>query len=193
MPVAIALGVVLGVLGLAIGALLGNTIRRRISQGRVEAAERDAAKILADAQTREKEILIEGKEEAIRRRGQVEAELKKRRAEALKLEQRVAQREESLDRKLESLDRRNQSLDDKEQEQARIRAELEELRKKQLDEIERISGLTTQEARGILLAEVEKEARDDANRRVRAIEVEAREEAEGRARNVRATATSSLP
>ena len=75
MPVAIALGVVLGVLGLAIGALLGNTVRRRISEGRIEAAERDAARILAEAQTNQKEILLEAKEEAIRLRAQVEAEL----------------------------------------------------------------------------------------------------------------------
>ena len=193
MPVAIALGVILvGVLGLAIGALLGSTIRRRISQGRVAAAERDAAQILAEAQTKQKEILLEGKEEAIRLRTQVEAELKERRAEVLKLEQRVAQREESLDRKLEALDRRNQSLDEKEKELGSIRAELEELRKKQLEEIERISGLTNQEARGILLAEVEKEARDEGNRRVRAIEAEVREEAEARSRDILATAIQRL-
>jgi len=192
MPVAIALGVILGVLGLAIGALLGSTIRRRISQGRVAAAERDAAQILAEAHTKEKEILLEGKEEAIRLRTQVEAELKERRAEVLKLEQRVAQREESLDRKLEALDRRNQSLDEKEKELGSIRAELEELRKKQLGEIERISGLTNQEARGILLAEVEKEARDEGNRRVRAIEAETREEAEARSRDILATAIQRL-
>jgi ribonuclease Y len=192
MPVAIALGVILGVLGLAIGALLGSTIRRRISQGRAAAAERDAAQILAEAHTKEKEILLEGKEEAIRLRTQVEAELKERRAEVLKLEQRVAQREESLDRKLEALDRRNQSLDEKEKELGSIRAELEELRKKQLGEIERISGLTNQEARGILLAEVEKEARDEGNRRVRAIEAEVREEAEARSRDILATAIQRL-
>src|SRR3972149_6625258 len=149
MPVAIALGVILGVLGLAIGALRGSTIRRRISQGRVAAAERDAAKILEEAQTKEKEILLEGKEEAIRLRAQVEAEHKERRAEVLKLEQRVAQREESLDRKLEALDRRNQSLD-------------------------------------------EKEARDEGNRRVRAIEAETREEAEARSRDILATAIQRL-
>jgi ribonuclease Y len=192
MPVAIVLGVVLGVLGLAIGALLGNTVRRRISQGRVEAAERDAAKILAEAQTKQKEILLEGKEEAIRLRAQVEGELKERRAEALKLEQRVAQREENLDRKLEALERRNESLDEKEKELARTRAELDELRKKQLEEIERISGLTSQEARDILLAEVEKEAREDANRRVRAVEAEVREEGEARTRDILATVMQRL-
>jgi ribonuclease Y len=192
MPVAIALGVILGVLGLAIGALLGSTIRRRISQGRVAAAERDAAQILAEAQTKQKEILLEGKEEAIRLRAQVEAELKERRAEVLKLEQRVAQREESLDRKLEAQERRSQSLEEKENELGRIKAELEELRKKQLEEIERISGLTNQEARDILLAEVEKEARDEGNRRVRAIEAQAREEAEARSRDILATAIQRL-
>jgi len=192
MPVAIVLGVVLGVLGLAIGALLGDTIKRRISQGRVEAAERDAAKILAEAQTRQKEILLEAKEEAIRLRAQVEAELKERRTEALKLEQRVAQREENLDRKLEALDHRNQSLDEKEQELAGTRAELGELRRKQLEEIERISGLTNQEARDILLAEVEKEAREDANRRVRAVEAEVKEEGEARTRDILATIIQRL-
>jgi len=192
MPVAIVLGVVLGVLGLAIGALLGNTIRRRISQGRVEAAERDAAKILAEAQTRQKEILLEGKEEAIRLRAQVEAELKERRAEAVKLEQRVAQREENLDRKLEALERRNQSVDEKEKELAGTRAELDELRRKQVEEIERISGLTSQEARDILLAEVEKEAREDANRRVRAVEAEVKEEGEARTRDILATVMQRL-
>jgi ribonuclease Y len=192
MPVAIALGVVLGVLGLAIGALLGSTVRRRISQGRIAAAERDAARILAEAQTKEKEILLEAKEEAIRLRAQVEAELKERRAEVLKLEQRVAQREENLDRKLEALERRDQSLDEKEKELARIRAELEELRRKQLEAIEKISGLTSQEARNVLLAEVEREAREELNRRVRAIEAEAREEAEARARDILATAAQRL-
>jgi len=192
MPVAIVLGVVFGVLGLAIGALLGNTIKQRISQGRVEAAERDAAKILAEAQTKQKEILLEGKEEAIRLRAQVEAELKERRAEVLKLEQRVTQREENLDRKLEALDHRNQSLDEKEKELAGTRAELGELRRKQLEEIERISGLTNQEARDILLAEVEKEAREDANRRVRAVEAEVKEEGEARTRDILATVMQRL-
>jgi ribonuclease Y len=192
MPVAIALGVVLGVLGLAIGALLGNSIRRRISEGRIEAAERDAARILAEAQTNQKEILLEAKEEAIRLRAQVEAELKERRAEVLKLEQRVAQREENLDRKLEALDRRNESIDEKEKELASTRAELDGLRKKQLEEIERISGLTSHEARDILLGEVEKEARDEANRRVHVIEVEMRGEAEARSRDILATAMQRL-
>lgn len=192
MPEAIALGAVLGVLGLAIGALLGSITRRRISQGRVAAAEGNAATILAEAQTREKEILLEAKEEAIRLRTQVEVELKERRAETLKLEQRIAQREENLDRKLETLDRRNQSLDDKEQELSGTRAELEELRKKQLQEIERVSGLTSAEAREILLTEVEKETREESNRRVRVIEAETREEAETRSRDILATAMQRL-
>ncbi len=192
MPEAIALGVILCALGLAIGALLGSTIRRRIGQGRLAAAERDAARILADAQTKEKEILLEAKEEAIRLRGQVEAELKERRAEATKVEQRVAQREENLDRKLETLERRSDSLDEKEKELSGTREELEELRNKQLREIERVSGLTSQEAREILLAEVEKEAREEGNRRVRAIEAETREEAATRSRDILATAIQRL-
>ncbi len=192
MPEAIALGVILGVLGLAIGALLGNVIRQRIGQGRIATAERDAERILTKAQTRQKEILLEAKEEAIRLRAQTEAELKERRAEVLRLEERITQREESLDRKLEALERREQSLTSREQEISALRAEREELHQKKIQEIEKVSGLTSQEAREILLTEVEKEIADEANRRVRLMEERVREEAEARTRDILTTALQRL-
>ena len=184
MPEAITLGVVLGVLGLAIGALLGNVIRQRITQSQIATAERSAERILSEAQTQQKEILLEAKEEAIRFRAQAEAELKERRTEVLRLEERVAQREESLDRKLEALERREQAFTAKEQELSEIRSQLEELRQKQIQEIQKVSGLTSQEAREILLAEVSKEIEDEANRRVRLMEEQVREDADTRARDI---------
>jgi ribonuclease Y len=108
------------------------------------------------------------------------------------LEKRVAQREENLDRKLENLERREDTLDRKEQDLDQTKTELEELRKKQIEEIEKVSGLSSEEARNILLSEIEVEIREEANRRVRQMEASVRNEAEERSRDILATAMQRL-
>ncbi len=187
------LGAVIGaVVGLAIGALLGYAIRRSATRNQELEAAEAAAKILADAQAKEKEILLGAKEEAIQLRAQAEEEAKTRRDDVLRLEQRVASREENLDRKLEALERREIALAERERQQEAARAELEELRKAKIAEVERVSGMTSQEARDLLLREVEQEIREEANRMVRTIEAETREEAERRSRAILATAMQRL-
>ncbi len=183
MPAAIAI-ILIGILALAVGALVGYNIRLRINQTQIAAAERNAAKILSEAQTRQKEILLEAKEEAIRARAQGEGEIRERRAELQKSEQRLTQKEESLDRKIEALERRTNALSDQEKALEETRQELQGLHQKQLAEIERISGLTSQEAREILLSEVENEVRAEANRRVKLVEAEVKEEGAERARKL---------
>jgi ribonuclease Y len=183
MPEAIAI-VVVGIAAVAIGALVGYNLRLRISRGQIGVAERNAARILSEAQTQQKEILLQAKEEAIQTRGQAESELRDRRAELQRLEQRLTQKEESLDRKIEALERRDASLTAQEGELETTRQELQELHSKQRAEIERISGLSAEEARDILLNEVEKEAREDANRRLRQVEAEVKEEGEHRAQEI---------
>jgi ribonuclease Y len=187
------LGAAIGaVVGLAIGALLGYAIRRSATRNQELEAEQAASKILGDAQAKEKEILLAAKEEAIQLRAQAEQESKARRDEVLRLEQRVANREENLDRKLEALERREAALADREQQQEAVRAQLEDLRKAKVAEVERVSGMTSQEARDLLLREIEQEIRDEANRRVRTVEAEAKEEADRRARGILATAMQRL-
>ena len=183
MPEAIAI-VVIGIAALAVGALVGYNTRLRINRGQIGAAERNATRILAEAQTTQKEILLEAKEEAIRTRAQAESELRDRRSEIQRLEQRLTQKEESLDRKIEALERREAALSTHEGELESTRQDLQELQRQQKAEIERVSGLSSQEARDILLAEIEKEAREDANRRVREVEAEVKEEGEQRARDI---------
>ena len=182
MPAAIA--IIVGIVALAVGALVGYNIRLRINQGQLVAAERSAARVLADAQTQQKEILLEAKEEAIRTRAQVETENRERRSELQKSEQRLSQKEESLDRKIEALERRTDSLSEKETDLEKVRQELQELRNKKIEEIERVSNLSSQEAREILLAEVEEETRNEANRRLRQVEAEVKEEGATRAREL---------
>ncbi|MEX2245192.1 MAG: ribonuclease Y [Dehalococcoidia bacterium] len=185
---AAVLGVVIGALiGMAVGALLGYAVRRSATRNQEQEAAQAADRILADAQANEKEILLGAKEEAIQFRAQAEQEAKTRRDEVLRLEQRVANREENLDRKLEALERRETTFSERERQQEELRAQLDELRKAKIAEVERVSGMTSQEARELLLRELEQEIRDEANRLVRTLEAEAREDAERRARGILAT------
>ena len=187
------LGAVIGVVvGLAIGALLGYSVRRSATRDREAEAEQAAAKILVDAQAKEKETLLSAKEEAIQLRAQAEQESKARRDEVLRLEQRVANREETLDRKLDALERRETSFAEKEQQQEAIRAQLDELRKSKIAEVERVSGMTSQEARVLLLRELEDEIREEGNRLVRTVEAEVKEEADRRSRAILATVMQRL-
>ncbi len=191
MPEAIAI-VVIGVAALAVGALVGYNIRLRISRGQAAAAERNAARILREAETSQKEILLEAKEAAIQTRAQVEAEWKERRSELQRSERRLTQKEESLDRKIETLERREAVLSEQEGELEETKQELQELHRKQIAEIERVSGLSSQEAREILLGEIEAEAREEGNRRLRQIQAEVKEEGDKRAREVLASMMQRL-
>ncbi len=187
------LGAVIGaIVGLAIGALLGYAARRSATRDQEAAAEAEAARILTDAQTKEKELLLGAKEEAIQVRAQAEQELKVRRDEILRLEQRVATREETLDRKLEALERRETTYAEREQQQETARQQIEELRKAKLAEVERVSGMTSAEARDLLLSELEQEIREEANRKARQIEAEVREDADRRSRGILATTMQRL-
>jgi ribonucrease Y len=187
------LGVVIGaVVGLAIGALLGYAAKRSSTKDLELEAQQAAARLLSDAQAKEKEILLGAKEEAIQVRGQAEQEVKTRRDEVLRLETRVANREENLDRKVDALERREVAFGEKEAQLEATRAEIEELRKAKVAEIERVSGMTGVEARALLLQELEQEIRDEANRIVRTLEAEAKEEADRRSRSILATTMQRL-
>src|SRR3990172_5432834 len=147
MPALIIVSVAIGALALAVGGLLGYRFKVRAGRGQVEAAEGAAARILEEAQTKQRESLLEAKEEAIRLRTQVENELKPRRDEILRLEQRIASKEENLDRKLETYQRREQDIAQQRQQLEGQRAQLDELRQHQIQEIERVAGLSPHAAR----------------------------------------------
>jgi ribonuclease Y len=192
MPAAIILSVVIGALALAVGALLGYVAKVRVGAGQVEAAQHSAAQILEEAERTHRETLLEAKEEAIRLRGQGENELKARRDEVLRLEQRLASKEENLDRKLETQERREQELGNKRQQIEQQKEQLDELHQKQIKEIERVSGLTADEARALLLSQLEDEIHDDAARRLRLVEAELKEKADLRSREILSAAMQRL-
>ncbi len=184
----LAIAVIVGLVGLLAGTGAGFMVRRRAEGTSLQQAEERASRILAEAETRQKELLLEAKEETLSLRNSLEAELKERRTEAARIEQRLAQKEENLDRKIEALERREQSVRDREAQIEQLRSEAEELRHRQATELERVANLTVDEARQQLLAAVEVEIRDEASRRVREIEKEVEATAGQRARKILATA-----
>jgi len=176
--------IIVMVIALPVGALIGLALYQRREKSKLAGTAADAERLLAEAQTREKELLLEAKEEAIRIRGQAEDEAKNMRQEVMRLEQRVSQREENIDRKQESIDRRDSALSDREQKIEEARQIIEELHGQRLAELERVSHLTQSEARTVLMTEMEAEVREEANRLVRQIEEEVKETAGPRAREI---------
>ena len=182
------LPVIVGLLGLLLGAAGGFMIRRRSVGTSLLQAEEQSRRILAEAESKQKELILEAKEEALKVRNTLEGELRERRAEAARVEQRLSQKEENLDRKTDALDKREQSSRDRAAQVEQIRDEAEALRQKQITEIERIASLTAAEARDQLLTAVEGEIREEAGRRVREMEKEVEATAGIRARKILATA-----
>jgi ribonucrease Y len=183
-----AIAIVVGLAGLLVGAAVGYLARRRSVGTSLLQAEEQASRILAEAESRQKELLLEARDETLKLRTTLEEEIRERRAEASRVEQRLLQREDTLDRKLEALERRDQEVRQREAQIEALRAETEELRLRQVREVERVSGLTAAEAREQLLQAVEVEIRDEASRRVREIEKEVEATAGMRARKILATA-----
>jgi ribonuclease Y len=182
------IAIIVGLIGLLVGAGAGFAARRRSEGTSLLQAEEQASRVLAEAESRQKELLLEAKEETLALRNTLETELKERRAEASRVEQRLVQKEENLDRKIETLDRRDQDVRQRESQVERLRAEADELRQRQATELERVSNLTAAEAREQLLAAIESEVRDEGSRRVREMEKEVEATAGMRARKILATA-----
>ena len=155
---------------------------------RMKRAERDAEAILEDARSQQKELILQGKDEAIRFRAEVDQEYKERRAEVNRLERRLQQKEEAIDKKADALERRDRSLHGKERDLDAIRLELEGAREEQRRELERVAQLSTDDAKQLLLSDIETEVREIASRKIREIEQETKEEANRRAMHILATA-----
>jgi ribonuclease Y len=178
------LAVVAAVGGLVVGAVFVYFWLRSQAAGQTTAAKEGAERTLTEAQAQAKEIVLEAKDEAHRIRTTAEQDARERRAEVQRLERRNLQKEENLDRRAESLDKRERQLTQREAEIEQHRAGIDELIAQQRTELERVSGLSREEATEMLLRSIEVEVRDQANRMVRQIEAQAKEEADERARRV---------
>ncbi len=149
-------------------------------------ANERARKIIDDAlkaaEASKKEALLEVKEESLKSKNELEKETKERRAELQKYERRVQSKEESLDKKLEAVEKRDLSITKKEEELSKAKQKVDELEQKRQQELEKISGLTSEQAKEYLLKTVEDEVKHDTAVMIKTYESRAKEEAEKKAK-----------
>lgn len=160
----------------------------RISKSEVLKADQESKTLMEEAkkeaEASKKEALLEAKEEVHKLRTDFEKESRERRNEIQRLERRIIQREESLDKKSDSLEKREESISKKLQEIEELEGNIQELYSKQRNELERISGLTSEEAKQILLDEINREVKHEAAMMIKEVETKAKEEADKRAREI---------
>ncbi len=170
------------------GAIVGVFVRSLWSSQTIKAATADARRIESDARARQKELILEAKDEKIRMQREAEEEARTRRAELANLESRLLQRDEQLDQRTDMLGQRDRNLLERERELDRTREELAHAHTEQVTALERVASMSADEAKGILIEAVREEAEHDAVKLARAIERGAREEAQDKARDIVITA-----
>ncbi len=172
----------------AIFFFVGVTYRKKVAEREITSAEAEATRIINEAikggENKKREMLVEAKEEIHKNRTEYEREIKERRSDLLKQERRLQQKEESLDKKMDAFERKEEDLRKR---QATVQATQEEvnlIKKSQLEMLEKISGLTQDEARSQLLKNLESECRHDAAMKIKEIETQTKDNADQMAREI---------
>ena len=172
----------------AVGVGAGYWIRKSTAEAKIASAEEAARKIVEEAErtgeARKKEALVEAKEEIHRLRVEMEREGKERRGELQRLERRLVQKEENLDRKMDTVEKKEEVLGRKEGEVERAQEKINAVYEKQLAELERLSGMSSEEARTLLLARAQEEIRHETAIMIKELEQQAKEEADKKAREI---------
>lgn len=178
------LSIALAVVGLGLGGFGGYTYRKRQMTKDAENAEAKAQKIITDAETKSKELVLEARDEAVKISETAKKEEKERRDQLVSSEKRLAQREELLDKKNDELDKKREDIDKAKQEIETVKNDLRDLRVKQQEALEKIAKLSKDEAKDKLLSMIEKDYKKDIVSYIQKIEAETREEADKKAREV---------
>ena len=165
---------------------------KNVANAKIGNAEDRAREIIDEAvktaETKKREAMLEAKEESIRVKNDLDKEVKERRAEIQRSERRVVQKEENLDKKLESIERREAGFAAKEEEINKQKAQIAKLNEYRLQELERISGLTSEQAKEYLLKTVEEDVKLDTAKLIKEMENKAKEEADKKAKDYVVTA-----
>ena len=175
-----------------IASLVSVNLYKSSSEKKIGNAETKAREIIDEAlktaETKKREALLEAKEETLRMKNESEREIKESRAEVQRYERRILSKEEQLDKKAAAMEKREANFANKEERLAKKAAEIDDLYEKRVQELERISGLTSEQAKEYLLKAVEDEVKTDAAKLVRELENKAKEEASKKARDYVVTA-----
>ncbi|NLZ81703.1 MAG: ribonuclease Y [Clostridiales bacterium] len=179
---------IVGIICAIIGIIIGFFIRKNISESKIGSAEIEAKRIVEEAtkvaETRKKELLVEAKDEAHKMRNEYERENKERRNEVQRSEKRLIKKEEMLDSKSMAVEKKEEALQKKLREIETKQSKLEAIHQKQVEELERISGLSTEDAKNMLIDNIKREAEQEAAIAVKEIERESKETAERKAREI---------
>ena len=183
------IAVVVGVLaGLGGGFALGIVHRKRVAEAEIGSAELQAKKILEDglkaAETKKKEALIEAKEEILRTKNEFDREVKDRRAEITRQERRIAQKEEILDRKTEAMEKKDEKLNAKLREATELNEEIEKVKVEQFDALQKIAGMTAEEATEKLVAALETQVKHEQAMKLVELEEQFKEDADEKAKEI---------
>ena len=165
---------------------LASAYHKKVSEAKIGSAEDKAREIIDEAlktaETKKREALLEVKEESIRTKNELDKEVKERRAEAQRYERRVQQKEEAIDKKSDAIEKKEANLAAREEELSKQREEISKLNEQRLQELERISGLTSEQAKEYLLKIVEDEVKHETAVMIKELESRAKEEADKKAK-----------
>ena len=165
---------------------LASAYHKKVSEAKIGSAEDKAREIIDEAlktaETKKRESLLEVKEESIRTKNELDKEIKERRAEAQRYERRVQQKEEAIDKKSDAIEKKEAGLAAREEELAKQREEISKLNEQRIQELERISGLTSEQAKEYLLKIVEDEVKHETAVMIKEMESRAKEEADKKAK-----------
>ena len=168
--------------------VVGMLYRKKVAEKEIGGAEEEARRILNEAiksaESKKREMLLEAKEEIHKSRTEYEREVKERRADLQKQERRLQQKEESFDKKLDAHEKKEEELQRRLNKVAATQEEVEELKKSQLETLERISGLTQEEAKKYLLDNIETEVRHESAMKIKEIETQLKDQADQMAREI---------
>lgn len=167
---------------------LGDSSRKKKDEAERGSLEVEAKRIIdnakREAESKKREALLEAKEENHKARQELDKEIKERRNEITRQERRIQQKEENLDKKTETLEKKEEALAKKDKDLDVLREEIEKVREKQIGELEKLSGLSKEDAKQVLLEKIESEVKHEAAIMVKEIEAEAKENAEKTAKNI---------
>lgn len=175
-------------LALVLGGLIGYFLRQVVANQQIIGTRKEAQRLLDEATAKHKEMLLDAKSEVANIRKIADEDNKEHRQQLQKLERRLDQKEDALERKLSTVERRDRELDNKSKDIEKTRANVEDIKKKELAQLESLSGISSDEAKRLLLQEVEEEVKQEASRQVRIWEAQVKATSEEEAQRILATA-----
>ncbi len=176
--------IVVGVVALGLGGAIGYFARQRLVDSKIRSVEAQTREMIEEAEATRKQLIVQAKEESLRLKDEVEAELRKRQQRLSQNEERQQKRQETLDNRLDNIERRERSLNKRQSTLDRKANELAQIEEKRVAELERVAGMTQEEAKTELLSVIEESARMDMARVLREVEAETKEIADRKAREI---------